>query len=79
MRSDTYHTRGAAKAALGDHKAAIEDFNESIRLNPKEARLYHDRAKVKEALEQHEEAKVDFAKATELNPDFENILDTQHR
>ncbi len=71
FRSNTYHTRGAAKAALGDHKAAIEDFSESIRLNPKEALYYHDRGKAKEALNQHEEAKADFAKATELDPDFE--------
>ena len=31
-----YHTRGAAKAGLGDHDGAIDDFTESIRLRPQE-------------------------------------------
>ena len=70
-RAATYHTRGVAKVGLGDHNGAIEDFNESIRLNPRKALLYYDRGLTKEVLGQHEEAKVDFAKATELDPDFE--------
>ncbi|RKU09952.1 hypothetical protein C6503_20310 [Candidatus Poribacteria bacterium] len=79
FRSATYHTRGVAKVGLGDHSGAIEDFNESIRLNPKKALYYHDRGLAKGALGQHGEAKVDFAKATELDSDFENTLDTKHR
>ena len=70
-RATTYHTRGVAKAALGDHEAAIEDFNESIQLNPKKALYYHDRGLAKEALGQHEAAEADFAKAKEIEPDFE--------
>ena len=70
-RSATYHTRGVAKAGLGDHNGAIEDFDESIRLNPKKALLYHDRGLSKEALGQHENAKADFAKAKEIDPAFE--------
>ena len=38
-RDATYHTRGAAKVGLGDHNGAIEDFNESIQLNPKEGTI----------------------------------------
>ncbi len=71
-RSATYHTRGAAKAALGDHDSAIEDFNNAIKLKPKKTLYYHDRGLSKEALGQHEEAKADFAKAKELvDSDFE--------
>lgn len=70
-RSATYHTRGAAKACLGDYNGAIEDFNESVQLNPKKALYYHDRGLAKEALGQHEAAEVDFAKAKEIDPDFE--------
>ena len=67
-----YHTRGAAKAALGDHDSAIEDFNNAIKLKPKKTLYYHDRGLSKEALGQHEEAKADFAKAKELvDSDFE--------
>lgn len=72
LRSATYHTRGAAKAGLGDHHGAIDDFDESIRLNPKKALLYHDRGLSNESLGQHEAAQTDFAKAKELDPDFEN-------
>ncbi len=69
-RSAFYHTRGAAKAGLGDHRAAIEDFDESIRLNPKKALFYQDRGLSKQALGQHEAAEADFAKAKELDPKF---------
>lgn len=71
IQSATYHTRGVVRAALDDYNGAIEDFSESIQLNPKKALYYHDRAKAKEALGQHEAAKADFAKAKEINPDFE--------
>ena len=68
-RATTYHTRGAAKAGLGDYNGAINDFNEAIQLNPRKALYYHDRAKTKKALGQHEEAEIDFAKAKEIDPD----------
>lgn len=71
IRAAFHHTRGTAKAALDDHNGAIEDFNESIQLNPKKALYYHDRGLAKEALGQHETAKADFAKAKEIDPDFE--------
>lgn len=67
IRAACYHTRGAAKAGLGDYNGAIEDFSECIRCNPKKALYYHDRGKAKEALNQHEEAIVDFQKAKELD------------
>ena len=70
-RSAFYHTRGAAKAALGDYNGAIEDFSECIQLNPKKALYYHDRGLAKAALGQHEAAKADFAKVKEVDPAFE--------
>ena len=65
-----YHTRGVAKAALGDHNGAIEDFDQCIQLNSKKALYYHDRGEAKEALGQHEAAKADFQKTKELDPDI---------
>ena len=70
IQSATHHTRGAAKASLGDHNGAIEDFDQCIQLNPKKALYYHDRGKAKEALGQHEAAKADFQKAKETDPDI---------
>ena len=68
-RSAFCHTRGVAKAGLGDYNGAIEDFDECIRYNPKKALYYQDRGAAKEALNQHEAAIVDFQKAKELDPD----------
>ena len=71
IRAAIYHTRGAAKAGLGDHNGAIEDFNEAIRRNPKKVRYYSERGKAKEALGQHEAAEADFQKAKEIDPNIE--------
>lgn len=67
VRASFHHTRGAARAALGDHQEAIEDFNVSIQLKPKKALYYQDRGISKQALGQHEAAEADFAKAKELD------------
>ena len=67
-----YHTRGAAKAGLGDHEGAITDFNECIRLKPKKALYYNDRGLSKESIGQQEAADADFAKVKELDPKFKN-------
>ena len=69
-----FHTRGAARAGIGDHQEAIEDFNECIRLKPKKALFYHDRGVSNEALGQHEAAEADFAKAKELDTDSKGIF-----
>lgn len=70
VRAACYHTRGVAKAGLGDHQEAIEDFNECIRLRPKKALYYQDRGISRQALGQQGTAKVDFAKAKEIDPDI---------
>ena len=70
-RSAIHHNRGAAKAALEDYDGAIEDYDMSIKLNPKYAQAYYDRSKTKQALGQHEAAEADFAKAKELEPNIE--------
>ena len=67
-----YHTRAAAKAALGAYSEAIEDFNETILLKPNEARYYYERGLAKQAFGQHEAAKADFQKAKDLDPDVES-------
>ncbi len=66
LRSAYYHTRGAARDSLGEYSEAIEDFKESIRLNPKKALLYRDRGLAKNALKQYEDALKDFQKAIQL-------------
>ena len=68
----SYHTRAAAKTALGAYREAIEDFNETILMKPDEARYYYDRGLAKQAFGQHAAAKTDFQKAKDLDPDVEN-------
>ena len=68
--SAAYHTRGAAKAALGDYDKAIADFDAAIRLNPKTAINYLDRGLAKEALGEKDAAKADFEEATRINGDL---------
>ena len=70
-RSAIHHHRGAAKAALEDYDGAIEDYDMSIKINPKYAQAYYNRSIAKQALEQHEAAEADLAKAKELEPNIE--------
>lgn len=68
--SAAYHTRGAARAVLGDYDKAIADFDAAIRLNPKTAINYLDRGLAKEVLGEKSAAKADFEKATQINGDL---------
>ena len=68
--SAAYHTRGAAKAALGDYDAAIADFDAAIRRNPETAINYLDRGLAKEVLGEKSAAKADFEEARRKNGDL---------
>ncbi len=68
--SAAYHTRGAAKAALGDYDGAIADFDAAIRRNPETAINYLDRGLAKEALGEKDAAKADFEAAGQRNGDL---------
>lgn len=68
--SAAYHTRGAAKAAVGDYDNAIADFDAAIRRNPETAINYLDRGLAKEALGEKDAAKADFEEASRKNRDL---------
>jgi Flp pilus assembly protein TadD len=61
-----YLNRGVAKAQLGQHFAAIADFDTAIRLKPDDARAYHGRGLSKSQLERFWEAKQDLRTALKL-------------
>lgn len=67
-RSSFYHTRGAAKSSIENHHDAIEDYDESISLNPEKALLYYDRGLSRQAIGKDKDAESDFTKAKELDP-----------
>ena len=52
--------RAEARCQVEDFEAAVIDFGEAIRLDPKQVRAYQGRAAAWEALEQDEEAEADY-------------------
>ena len=60
-----WNNRGAAKAHLGKHKEAIEDFNKAIKLDPKYASAWNNRGAAKADLGDHKEAIEDYNRALE--------------
>jgi len=67
-----YSNRGKAYAELGLYQCAFEDYNKSIRLNPKNAGLYNNRGLTYDKLNQHQRAIEDFNEAIRLKPDYAN-------
>ena len=59
---------GRAEDAVGDHRNAIEKFNEAIELDPKQVEFYFYRATAKEQSGDVKGAKEDLLKACRLDP-----------
>lgn len=58
------------KLQLGDLKGALQDYNQAILQNPKEADVYVNRGIVQDELGQHQAAIADYSKALDLKPDL---------
>ena len=68
---------GNAYAAKGNHRQAIEDYSETLRLDAEHAWAYNNRCWSYGLLRRPEEALADCAKALTLLPDQPEILDSQ--
>jgi tetratricopeptide (TPR) repeat protein len=66
--SKEYFNRGLEKQQRGDNQGAINDYNETIRLNPKNADAYLCRGNAKSALGNKEGAISDFNEVIRINP-----------
>jgi TonB family protein len=62
--------RGRAKQMQDHEKEAIDDFNASLKINPKFANAYGFKAHSELKLLQYDKAEIDCNKALELNPKF---------
>ena len=60
---------GAVKSALGNHEAAIADFDQAIYLKPDYVVAYCNRGIAKRKLEKYEEAIADYNQAIRLKSD----------
>jgi len=59
---------GLAYAGIGKHTEAIEQYNEAVKINRKDATVYHCRGIAKTELGQYEDAILDYDEAINLNP-----------
>jgi tetratricopeptide (TPR) repeat protein len=65
-----YSLRAQALVGLKQFKKAIDDFDEAIKHNPKNAEAYNRRGNAYRKLKQYEKAIEDHNKAIELNPEY---------
>lgn len=66
-RAAAHYNRGNAYAAKGGHDAAIADYDEAIRLDPKNASAYNNRGSAKNDKGDGEAALADFSAAIKHN------------
>ncbi|BAY24769.1 TPR repeat-containing protein [Calothrix sp. NIES-2100] len=62
--------RGIERFQSKDYSGAIEDFNQALKLEPKNVSAYVGRGAAKMLLEQFQAAKTDFDAALQITPDI---------
>ena len=63
-----YNQRGNAKHEMGDHAAAIADYDKALEIDPQFAEAYSNRGGVKDSMGDHVAAIADFDRALEIDP-----------
>ena len=61
-----FHFSGIENSKRGEYKNAIKDYNQAIRLNPKDAEVYFNRGMAKGNSSQYQDAIADFDTAIRL-------------
>ena len=69
-RAAAFYNRGNAQAAKGDHPAAIADYDEAIKLEPKNARAYNNRGTSRSDNGEIDQAIEDFSAAIKQDARF---------
>jgi tetratricopeptide (TPR) repeat protein len=70
---DAYYNRGNCHGHLKQYEKAIEDYSQSIRLDPDIAYAYNNRGFTYANLGQYEKAIEDFDRALSLNSELEDV------
>jgi tetratricopeptide (TPR) repeat protein len=68
LTAGDYNNRGATYAILGQHEAALVDFNQAVEFDPTDAQVYTNRGHTYHALEKYEAALADYSRAIDLDP-----------
>jgi tetratricopeptide (TPR) repeat protein len=68
-KSQDFAVQGASKAQRGDYKGGIADFDEALKLNPRNDDAYFFRGQARDKLNDFDGAIDDFTKYIELVPD----------
>jgi tetratricopeptide (TPR) repeat protein len=75
--SEILALRAVAQDALGNVKAALEEYAKAIGLTPDNANLYVQRAELNVDVGNIREAFEDFERALRLNPELKDVIDTE--
>ncbi|CAC9984241.1 hypothetical protein [uncultured Gammaproteobacteria bacterium] len=67
-KSKAFYNRGNIYMSLGEYQKAINDYDQAIAINPKDARSFYNRGLSYRKLEKEEKAIKDFKKAQDLDP-----------
>ncbi len=65
-----YNNRGYAFSDLGEHRRAIEDYDQALRLDPDNALAYNNRGYAYDDLGEYRRAILDYDKALRLDPGY---------
>ena len=69
-----YNNRGNAYSGKGQYDLAIQDYNESIKLNPNYAKSFNNRGVAYQKKGEYDRAIEDFDAAIKIDPDYANAF-----
>lgn len=67
-----YNNRGTARDELGEHSAAIEDYDAALRIDPDYAAAHYNRGRAHDELGAYRAAIADYDAALRIEPEFAN-------
>ena len=69
-----YNNRGNAYTGKGEYDRAIQDYDQSIKLNPNYARAFNNRGVAYQKKGEYDRAIKDFDESIRLKPDYDNAF-----